>query len=121
MVSPLIFSITTNTNYTSSDYNGFRPNPGVEKQFRFFAPPKGQKIYEPKPDMWKAFPNLKALAAGTGIEQHGVDPPQLQIFERMDVVVVRQRLDAPFPLRVEQDLAEVEEGFESNDRLLRIF
>ena len=26
--NPTIFSITTNTNYTSSDYNGFRPNPG---------------------------------------------------------------------------------------------
>ncbi len=24
---PTIFSVTTNTNYTSSDYNGFRPNP----------------------------------------------------------------------------------------------
>jgi hypothetical protein len=25
--TPIVFSVTTNTNYTSSDYNGFRPNP----------------------------------------------------------------------------------------------
>src|SRR5215212_3168931 len=30
----------------STDYNGFRPNKGVERQYRFFAPPKGQKVYE---------------------------------------------------------------------------
>ena len=27
--SPAIFSVATNTNYSSSDYNGFRPNPGA--------------------------------------------------------------------------------------------
>ena len=27
--APAIFSVTTNTNYSSSDYNGFRPNPGA--------------------------------------------------------------------------------------------
>jgi hypothetical protein len=37
--SPTIFSITTNTNYTSSDYNGFRPNPGAAVSFRWNSPP----------------------------------------------------------------------------------
>jgi hypothetical protein len=29
-VAPAIFSVNTSTSYSSSDYNGFRPNPGVE-------------------------------------------------------------------------------------------
>ncbi len=37
--SPQIFSVTTNTNYTSSDYNGFRPNPGAATSFRWDSPP----------------------------------------------------------------------------------
>ncbi|MEO8096121.1 MAG: hypothetical protein ABI811_00355 [Acidobacteriota bacterium] len=36
---PLIFSATTNANYTSSDYNGFRPNPGAVMSFRWESPP----------------------------------------------------------------------------------
>ena len=36
--SPTIFSVTTNTNYTSSDYNGFRPNPGAAVSFRWSSP-----------------------------------------------------------------------------------
>ena len=31
--APAIFSVNTYTNYTSSDYNGFRPNPGAESSF----------------------------------------------------------------------------------------
>jgi len=37
--TPMIFSVTTNTNYTSSDYNGFRPNPGAAMSFRWSSPP----------------------------------------------------------------------------------
>ena len=37
--SPTLFSITTNTNYTSSDYNGFRPNPGAAASFGWSSPP----------------------------------------------------------------------------------
>ena len=37
--NPMIFSVTTNTNYTSSDYNGFRPNPGAAVSFRWNSPP----------------------------------------------------------------------------------
>ena len=33
-----IFSVNTNTNYSSSDYNGFRPNPGNES-FQWNSPP----------------------------------------------------------------------------------
>ena len=32
-LAPAIFSVSTNTNYSSSDYNGFRPNPGARRRF----------------------------------------------------------------------------------------
>ena len=34
-----IFSVATNTNYSSSDYNGFRPNPGAATSFQWNSPP----------------------------------------------------------------------------------
>ena len=37
--APAIFNVTTNTNYSSSDYNGFRPNPGAETSFQWNSPP----------------------------------------------------------------------------------
>lgn len=42
--APPIFSVNTSTSYSSSDYNGFRPNPGAAVSFRWnvapFAPPR---------------------------------------------------------------------------------
>lgn len=35
---PVLFDITTYTNYTSSDYNGFRPNPGAATSFQWTQP-----------------------------------------------------------------------------------
>ena len=37
--APAIFSINTYTNYSSSDYNGFRPNPGAPYSFAWNSPP----------------------------------------------------------------------------------
>jgi len=37
--APAIFSINTYTNYSSSDYNGFRPNPGATTSFQWNSPP----------------------------------------------------------------------------------
>jgi len=37
--APAIFSVSTNTNYSSSDYNGFRPNPGAAFSFQWNSPP----------------------------------------------------------------------------------
>jgi hypothetical protein len=39
--APAIFSVSTFTSYSSSDYNGFRPNPGQEASFEWAAPPAG--------------------------------------------------------------------------------
>jgi hypothetical protein len=37
--TPSIFAVNTTTNYSSSDYNGFRPNPGAEYSFQWNSPP----------------------------------------------------------------------------------
>jgi hypothetical protein len=37
--APAIFSINTYTNYSTSDYNGFRPNPGAAYSFGWNSPP----------------------------------------------------------------------------------
>jgi hypothetical protein len=37
--APAIFSVNTNTNYSSSDYNGFRLNPGAAYSFQWSSPP----------------------------------------------------------------------------------
>jgi hypothetical protein len=37
--APAIFSVNTFTNYTSSDYNGFRPNAGAPFSFQWNSPP----------------------------------------------------------------------------------
>src|SRR5262245_9652157 len=39
--APAIFAINTFTNYTSSDYNGFRPNPGAKAGFQWNSPADG--------------------------------------------------------------------------------
>jgi hypothetical protein len=71
------------TDAYSTDYNGFRPNPGAAAQYRFFAPPKGQKVYEPKGEGWKTFATLKEMAAATGQETHGIEV-DYDIFEKLE-------------------------------------
>ena len=55
----------------SSDYNGYRPNPGVAAQYGWQAP-----------DGSKSFATLAELRAATGQERHGVEVG-LDIFETM--------------------------------------
>jgi hypothetical protein len=39
--APAIFSVSTFTSYSSSDFNGFRPNPGADTSFEWSSPPAG--------------------------------------------------------------------------------
>jgi hypothetical protein len=41
--APAIFSVNTNTNYSSSDYNGFRPNAGAPFSFEWNSPRSGAR------------------------------------------------------------------------------
>ena len=64
----------------SSDYNGFRPNPGVKAQYRWLAPKSGETTYEPTDADWRSFATLAELREATGQEIHGVEL-DLDIFE----------------------------------------
>jgi hypothetical protein len=57
----------------SSDYNGFRPNKGVKEQYRWLAPGKGQRAYEPRAEDWKTFATLADFRAATMQEAHGIE------------------------------------------------
>jgi hypothetical protein len=52
--SPAISSVNTYTNYSSSDYNGFRPNPGTAYSFQWNSPP------------WNLLVDYSALTGRTG-------------------------------------------------------
>ncbi len=60
------------TDAYSSDYNGYRPNPGVERQYGWEAPDGGRR----------SFSTLAEMRAATGQEQHGIEL-DLDIFEQM--------------------------------------
>ena len=67
----------------SSDYNGFRPNRGVEQQFLWLAPSQpGQTLYQSGREQWKAFRTLAEFQAATGQESHGREV-DFDIFEQM--------------------------------------
>jgi len=66
----------------SSDYNGFRPNPGVKEQYRWLAPKSGETTYEPTNADWRTFATLAELREATGQETHGVEL-DFDIFENL--------------------------------------
>ncbi|MEO5922309.1 MAG: hypothetical protein ABIR70_00625 [Bryobacteraceae bacterium] len=90
--SPLIFSVTTNTNYTSSDYNGFRPNPGVAKSFQWDSPPADVAM-DPlgpgtRPQLQnRQFATLQEYSQATGQDRNSV-------LVDYDIFVKVPRLDA---------------------------
>ena len=69
---PEVFSVETFTNYSTSDYNGFRPNPGQASAFALVAPPPGvARDYAGKRET-KSFKTLADYAAATGQDRHSV-------------------------------------------------
>jgi len=82
------FAVETNTNYSSSDYNGFRPNDGAEFSFEWSTPPlamranfpgepgtlstQQQTQLEAKAREVRRFKTLKEYAAATGEDTHSV-------------------------------------------------
>ena len=66
--APAIFSVNTTTSYSSSDYNGFRPNPGESIAFRWnvgAAPAPGAAAAG-------GFATLADYSKTTGQDQHSV-------------------------------------------------
>lgn len=69
---PEIFTSDTFTNYSSSDYNGFRPNPGAGSSFVWKSPPAGVMADFRSDRETRSFPTLKAYAAATGQDRHSI-------------------------------------------------
>jgi hypothetical protein len=90
--SPEIFSVTTFTSYSSSDYNGFMPNAEAPVSFRWRSPADGVMADYPAPGHEAAlttreFRTLEEYAAGTGQDRNSV-------LVDYDVFVNVPRLDA---------------------------
>jgi hypothetical protein len=69
---PEIFTMDTFTNYSSSDYNGFRPNPGAKDAFGWNSPPRDVVADFKKDREVRRFPTLRAYSVATGQDRHSV-------------------------------------------------
>ena len=103
---PTIFSVITNTNYTSSDHNGFRPNPGAAVSFRWNSPPFGIAMDPQGPGLrpvfeTREFSSLAEYSKATGQDRHSV-------LVDYDVFVNVRRLDA-------QDVATLQTLYRAAD------
>jgi hypothetical protein len=67
-----VFNPRTSTNYSTSDYNGFRPNPGVADAFEWNSPPfETAADYKGQP-VTRRFKSLAEYQQATKQEQHSV-------------------------------------------------
>ena len=66
----------------SSDYNGFRPNRNVPRQYNWVAPAPGKTAYEPADSERRSFATLAEFQKATGQETHGIEV-DYDIFEHM--------------------------------------
>jgi hypothetical protein len=104
--APAILSVSTFTSYTSSDYNGFRVNPGAQTSFEWTAPPSGVTADFTGPGRTakletRRFASLADYAAATGQDRHSVAVDY-------DAFVNVRRLDA-------QDSASVQKLYKAAD------
>ena len=104
--TPALFSVNTFTNYTSSDYNGFRPNPGAPSSFQWNSPRAGVAADYTGPDRRAAletrrFATLEHYSAATGQDRHSV-------LVDYDIFVNVPRLDA-------QDSRTVQKVYKAED------
>jgi hypothetical protein len=104
--APAILSVNTFTSYTSSDYNGFRVNPGAPFAFEWSAPATGvvSDFTGPGHDaklQTRRFATLAEFASATGQDQHSVAVDY-------DIFVNVRRLDA-------QDAASVQKLYKADE------
>jgi hypothetical protein len=67
-----VFTVGTFTNYSTSDYNGFRPNPGVDTSFQWNSPPSGVAADYLKAPVARRFKTLGEYVQATGQDTHSV-------------------------------------------------
>jgi hypothetical protein len=75
--APAIFSVSTFTNYSSSDYNGFRQNPGAATSFQWSSPPSNVTADFTGPGRTarletRTYSTLAAYAAASGQDTHSI-------------------------------------------------
>jgi hypothetical protein len=111
--APAIFSVNTNTNYSSSDYNGFRPNPGAAYSFQWNSPPYGVQadysglVANAKPGLEvRRFATLAEYSQATKQDLHSVTLDY-------DIFMNVPRLDA-------QDLKNVQKLYRAEDLDFRL-
>jgi len=67
-----VFNLRTYTNYSSSDYDGFRPNPGVENSFEWTSPAFGTDVDFVGKLVERHFKTLAEYQQATKQDQHSV-------------------------------------------------
>ena len=120
-VVPPIFAFSTFTSYTSSDYNGFRPNAGAEYSFGWSTPPAGVVADFNRPGHNATleahrFGSLAEYSKAMGQDQHSVlvdydvfmNVPRLNA---QDLKTVQRVYKAEeFDFRLKPDSAAVDRG-----------
>ena len=109
--NPAIFSITTNTNYTSSDYNGFRVNPGAQVSFQWNSPPFNIAVSPLGPGLsanleTRGYATLAQYSQATGKDSHS-------ILVDYDIFMNVRRLDA-------QDISSLQKLYKAEDLDFRL-
>ena len=105
-----VFSVGTNTSYSSSDYNGFRLNPGAES-FRWVSPPPG--VTRASADATGAATLVEVKAATLDAFQRGTGQDLHSVLVDYDVFTRVPRLDA-------KDLATVQRLYKAEDLDFRL-
>src|SRR5262245_20529747 len=119
--APAIFSVNTFTSYSSSDYNGFRPNPGAATSFAWNTPKGGARAdytdATHRADLeTRQFRTLDEYRQATGQDQHSVlvdydvfvNVPKLDAQDAKTVQKVYKAED--FDFRVKEGAAAVDRG-----------
>jgi hypothetical protein len=109
--APAILNVNTFTTYTSSDYNGFRVNPGAKASFQWNSPPAGTTADFTGPGHSaklenRAFATFAEYSNATGQDAHSIAVDY-------DVFVNVRRLDA-------QDTPNVQKLYKASDFDFRI-
>ncbi|MEY2853525.1 MAG: hypothetical protein RL030_657 [Pseudomonadota bacterium] len=69
---PDVFAMETFTNYSSSDYNGFRPNDGAAVNFIWNSPEFGKPVDFVSKPIERPFASLREFSAATGQDRHSI-------------------------------------------------
>jgi hypothetical protein len=119
--SPVVFGFSTFTNYTSSDYNGFRPNPGAPYSFQWNSPASGvtadfnSRGHNAKLET-RRFETLAEYSRAVGQDQHSilVDSDAFMNVPKLDghdIKTVQKLYKAEaFDFRIKPDSAAVDRG-----------